>query len=133
MEQSQPASQLESLLVDEGEQALDALLQKILQPYATFTRSGRMISKPEFLKLSHTGRLLVCLLGRRAMVRLALPNATLELTPEQMEAECAIPLKSCREYVSRMKARRLLDKNAIGYFVPTWAVQTACETVEKGA
>lgn len=130
--QSQP-SQLESLLVEDGPQALDTLLQETLSPFASFTRTGHMVTKPEFLKLSHTNRLLVCLLGRHAMVRLSLPNATLELGAEQLEKECAVPLKSCREYLSRLKTHRLLDKNSNGYFVPTWAAQSVSENIKKGA
>ncbi|MGC1107717.1 MAG: hypothetical protein WA876_14380 [Candidatus Acidiferrales bacterium] len=126
-------NQLESLLVEDGEQAIDTLLEETLKPFVGFSRSGQMITKPEFLKLSQPDRLLVCLLGCHVMVRLKLPNASLELAPEALEKECSVPLKNAREHLSRCKARRLLEKNARGYYIPSWAVLSVCKIVKKGA
>lgn len=129
--QKQVSKELEGLLVDEGEQAIDAVLRGVLEPYIGFMRDGRMITKPQFLKLSDPTRILVALLGRQAMVRLGLPGAKAEASADRLQGECMVPLKSCREYLSRFKSRRLLAKNEVGYFVPTWAVSDVAATVQK--
>lgn len=132
-EQEGSASPLESLLVEDGEQAVETLLHETLKPFASFTRTGQMVMKPEFLKLPQNNRLLVCLLGRHAMMRLKLPSASLELRTEDLARECSVELKSCREHLSRCKARRLLDKNENGYFVPAWAIPNAAKIIRDGA
>jgi len=124
---------LQGLIVDEGEQAIDTRLNEVLRSFLAFTKDGRIVSKPEFLKLSHPNRILVALLGRHAMVRLCLPNAALEAAPEDLVRDCLVKLKSCREYLSRMKTQRLLEKNEKGYFVPTWALPNATDAVKKGS
>jgi hypothetical protein len=126
-------NQLESLLVEEGEQAVDSLLREALEPFVAFSKSGRMVTKPEFLKLSHQNQILVALLGRHAMVRLKLPGATLEASAETLQSDCLVPLKSAREHLSRSKARRLLEKNATGYFIPMWALSNVASLVKKNA
>lgn len=130
-EQGTKAVQLESLLVDEGEQAIDSLLHETLKDLVGFTKSGQLVTKPEFLALSNRSRLLIALLGRHVMVRLKLPGATLEATPETLQSQCLIKLQSCREDLSRLKALRLLEKNETGYYVPTWAIKSATSTVSK--
>jgi hypothetical protein len=65
------------------------------------------------------------------MVRLNLPGATAEASADLLHTECGVPLKSSREYLSRHKSRRLLDRNERGYFVPSWAVADVAEAVEK--
>jgi hypothetical protein len=130
-EQRIVSSELEGLLVDDTEQAIDGVLKRVLQPYLGFTREGKMITKPQFLKLADSLRILVALLGRQAMVRLGLPGATMEITAEGLYGECQVPRKSCAEYLSRYKSQRLLEKNDRGYFVPTWAVSNVAAAVEK--
>jgi hypothetical protein len=131
MEQPKESSAgLEGLLVDEGEQAIDGLLRQVLEPYVRFTRDGKMITKPAFLRLGDSVRLLVALLGRQAAVRLALPGATPEANADVLHAECQVPRKSCAEYLSRHKQKRLLDKNDAGYFVPIWAMASVAEVVQ---
>lgn len=128
-EQKGSPKELEALIVDDGEEAIDGVLRRALEPYIRFTREGRMITKEPFLKLSDPSRLLVYLLGRRAMVRLGLPGGTAEANAELLHAECGVALKSCREYLSRLKGRRLLEKNEIGYFVPGWAVSNVVAAI----
>jgi len=129
----QQTNPLQSLLVDEGEQAIDIRLSEALKNFLAFTKEGRLVTKPEFLKLSHPNRILVVLLGRHAMVRLSLPDSVPEATPEVLEKDCLVPLKSCREYLSRLKTRRMLEKNEKGYYIPTWALTTAADAVNKGS
>jgi len=124
VEQTERSKELEGLFVDESEQAVDGLLRTTLEPFVGFTREGRVVTKPAFLELSHANRLLVMLLARQAAVRLSLPGATMEATAENLQQECMVPVKSCREYLSKMKAKRLLEKNAQGYLVPQWALPT---------
>ncbi len=126
------SKELEALFVEEGEQAVDAKLRSVLEGFVGFTRDGRFHAKPAFLKLSHHKKILLTLLAGQAMVRLKLPGASAERTAESLQNECFVPLKTCRETLSRLKARRLIDKNNAGYFVPTWAISTVAETIEEG-
>lgn len=124
-------SELEGLFVDRSEQAIDTVLRSVLEQFVGFTRDGRIVTKPAFLKLAGPSRIMVVLLARQAMLRLGIPGATQEATPDNLAPECLIPLKACREYLSRLKARRLLDKSTAGYFVPTWAVSAASAAILK--
>lgn len=125
------SKELEGLLVEEDEQAIDVLLREVLGRFVGFTREGRFVMKPDFLKLSHQNRLLVALLARHAAVRLNLPRAAVEATPETLQQECMVPLKSCREYLSKLKRNRFLEKNSKGYFVPDWALSTAAKSLRQ--
>lgn len=133
MAEREMSKELQALLVDDGEQAIDGLLRRALEPYARFTREGRVITKEQFLKLSDPSKLLVFLLARQAMVRLKLPSAAAESTADTMHSECGVPLKSAREHLSRLKSRRLLDKNDAGYFVPIWAVSNVVDLISGKA
>jgi len=124
---------LEGLFVDDSEQAIDSLLRSSLEPIIGFTREGRLVTKAPFLKMPDTSKIIAVLLARQAMTRLHLPAARPEAGPEQLATECAVPVKSCREYLSRLKAKRLLEKNEGGYFVPTWAVPEATEAIRGKA
>ncbi len=130
-EKSAVSRELEALLVDDSEQAIDGLLSNVLQPYVGLTREGRMVTKPQFLKLSDATRLLAALLARQAMIRLKLPGAKAEASAEELQNECMVPLKSTREYLSRLKSRRLLEKGEGGYFVPTWAISDVAAAVQR--
>ena len=129
MDDTKQSSELEGLLIEDGDQAIDSMLRRVLAPYVGFTRAGKMITKAPFLELGDSARLLVALLARQAAARLALPGAAPEADAEALHAECQVPLKSCREYLSRFKQRRLLEKNETGYFVPTWAMASVAEVV----
>jgi hypothetical protein len=122
-------NELEGLLIEDGEQAIDSILRKALEPYVAFTRSGKMITKPAFLKLGDSVRVLVALLGRQAAVRLGLPGVVPEANAEALHPECQVPRKSCAEYLSRYKQKHLIEKNETGYFVPTWAIASVAAAV----
>jgi hypothetical protein len=121
-DQPPTSKELEALFVEDGEQAIDSLLRATLEPLIGFTRDGRLVSKASFLSMPDTMKILAVLLARLAMSRLHLPGAQPEASAEKLANDCAVPLKSCREHLSRFKARRLLEKNDSGYFVPTWEV-----------
>lgn len=128
----QPQSkELEALFVDDSEQAIDSILRSCLEPVIGFTREGKLVTKAPFLKLSDSARILAALLARQAMSRLRLLGARSEATAEELAGDCAIPIKSCREYLSRFKTRRLLEKNDAGYFVPIWAIAEVAEAVRN--
>jgi hypothetical protein len=129
-EPKQVSKELQALFVDEGEQAVDGLLRITLEPLLGLTRDGRVVTKSPFLKLSLPSRILAVLLARRAMVRLDVPNVGAEASPEQLEDECVAPLKACRECLSRLKAKKVLEKNEAGYFIPLWAVSRAVEEIK---
>jgi hypothetical protein len=119
------SKELESLFVDESEQAVDGLLRSTLEPLLGLTREGRIVTKAPFLGQSVPARILTVLLARLAMARLKVPNARTESTPEQLESECLAPVKACRECLSRLKSKGLLTKNEAGYSIPIWAVSKA--------
>jgi len=129
--EKQAGSELEALFLDDTEQAVDGMLRATLEPIIGFTRDGKLVTKSALLKLPDISRILAALLARQAMVRLKLPNARVEATADQLENEVAVPLKSCREHLSRLKARRMLDKNDSGYFVPVWAIADVCQMINK--
>ena len=122
---SEVSKELEGLFVDESEQAVDGLLRTTLEPLLGFTRDGKIVTKKLFLEQSVPARVLTVLLARLAMVRLNVPSARAEATPEQLESECLAPVKACRESLSRLKGKGLLDKNEAGYSIPIWAVSKA--------
>ena len=119
------SKELEGLFVDEGEQAVDGLLKATLEPLLGLTRNGKIVTKPAFLEQSVPARVLAVLLARLASVRLNVPNARAEATPEQLESDCLTPVKACRECLSRLKGKGLLAKTERGYSVPVWAVSKA--------
>ncbi len=125
------SKELEALFVDDSEQAIDSVLRSCLEPIIGFTREGKLVTKAPFLKLSDSARILAVLLARQAMSRLRLHGARSEATAEELASDCAIPTKSCREYLSRFKTRRLLEKSEAGYFVPVWAIAEVAETVRS--
>ena len=133
VEEGAKRNELQALLVDEDEQAADKLLREVLQRFVGLTREGRVVTKPQYLKLSHQNRLLVSLMARQAMVRLGLPSASVEASAEVLEREAMVPLKSCREYLSKLKKARLLDKNERGYFVPLWSLSNVAGVLGRGA
>jgi hypothetical protein len=119
------SKELEGLFVDESEQAVDGLLRATLGPFLGLTREGRIVTKTPFLDQSVPARILMVLLAHLAMVRLSVPNARAEATPDQLQSECLAPVKACRESLSRLKGKGLLLKNEAGYSIPIWAVSKA--------
>jgi hypothetical protein len=130
-QENTPASELEALFVDSSEQAVDSLLRGALETLVGVTRDGKIVRKAPFLKLADTAKILTYLLARQALVRLQVPSAKLSATADQLSTECGVPLKSTREHLSLLKAKRLLDKDQEGYLVPTWAISNVVETIRK--
>ena len=128
-EQTAP-SELEALFVEDNETALEGLMRSALEPVIGLTREGRLITKSPFLKLADTSKILTVLLAKQAMTRLNLPSAKPQATADQLEEICQVPLKSCRENLSRLKAKRLLEKDDAGYFVPGWAISDVCQVLK---
>jgi hypothetical protein len=129
MTENASSNELEALFVDDDQPAIDGALRMALAPVVGFTRDGKLVPKPPFLKLPDTGKILAALLARQAMTRLKIAGATLEATAETLADECAVPVKSCREHLSRFKSRKILDKNDNGYFLPVWSITEAAELV----
>jgi hypothetical protein len=125
------SKELESLFVDDSEQAVDSLLKATLEPLLGLTREGRIVTKPPFLEQSIPARVLTVLLARLATVRLNVPNARAEASPEQLESECLTAVKPCRECLSRLKGKGLLAKTEAGYSIPIWAVSKAVGEIKR--
>lgn len=133
MNDKKPSSELESLFVDEGDDAVDSVLKATLEKFVGITRDGKTVSKPGFLKLPDTTRILVALLAKLAKERLKILGASKQGSADELASECLVPLKSAREYLSRLKARKLLEKDEHGYFVPYWAVANVADEISKNA
>jgi hypothetical protein len=116
------SKELESLFVDDSEQAIDALIRTTLAPLVGLTRDGKIVARDAFLKLSLPARILAVALAHLALTRLGVPDASVHVSAERLAIECMAPLKACRESLSRLKAKNVLSKDASGYFVPVWAV-----------
>ncbi|MGB6484839.1 MAG: hypothetical protein WBE86_15240 [Candidatus Acidiferrales bacterium] len=113
-------SELEALLVDTEPEDTDRLLRSCLEGRVAFDRaSGRLIVRPGLFELSHPERILVLLLARQAMRKLGL-EVPVEVDARGLATEAQVDLKSCREQLSRLKAKRRIEKGDSGYFVPTW-------------
>jgi hypothetical protein len=125
--------ELEGLFVDQSEQAIDGLLKSVLEPLLGLTRDGKIVTKPLFLKLSLPEKILAVMLARLALVRLSVPNAQSEATAEHLQNECLATAKACRECLSRLKSKNILEKNDTGYFLPVWAVTKAVAEIKTHA
>lgn len=116
-------SELEALLIDSEEADIDKRLREVLEGKVAFDRtSGRLVVRPGLFALGQRERVLVLLLGRHALVRLGLPDACLEVDPAVLAEQAQVPLKNCREYLSRLKSKRIVEKKARGYALPTWNI-----------
>lgn len=122
-------NELAGLFVENSEQAVDSLLRSTLEPLLGLTRDGKVVTKPAFVKLSIPARILSILLARQAMVRLKVPGARASASPEELETECLAQLKTCREVLSKLKARKILIRDGEGYAVPVWAIPQAVASV----
>ncbi|HKV27290.1 MAG TPA: hypothetical protein VJN90_03315 [Candidatus Acidoferrales bacterium] len=113
-------SELEALLVDTEPEDTDRLLRSSLEGRVAFEKaSGRLIVRPGLFDLSSPERILILLLARQAMRKLGL-EVPAEVDARVLATEAQVDLKGCREQLSRLKAKRRIDKNDGGYFVPTW-------------
>ena len=130
-EKDQVSTELQGLFVEDGEEAVDSVLRNCLEKFVGITRGGKIVPRESFLDLTDTSKILVCLLARLAKVRLNIPGATNCGSAEELAGECIVPVKSAREYLSRLKARKLLEKSASGYLVPAWAVGNVAREITK--
>jgi hypothetical protein len=122
------SSELEGLLVENEEGNVDKLLFEALEGRIAMERSsGRIVPRPGLFKLSQPERLIVLLLARHAAMKLGLPEATLEVAAEQLATDSQIPVKSCREQLSRLKASGLVNKASSGYVLPSWNLLVAMD------
>lgn len=116
-------SDLEALLVDGEERDVDRRLREVLDGKVAFERAtGRVLVRPRLFRLGERQRLLVLLLARHALVRLGVRGAQLEVDPAVLAEEAQVALKSCREYLSRLKRKRIVEKKPRGYVLPTWNI-----------
>jgi hypothetical protein len=120
------STELEALLVENEEGDVDKLLLEALEGRIAMERgSGRIVPRPGLFKLSQPQRLIVLLLARHAALKLGLPDAKLEVPTEDLASCCQVPVKSCREQLSRMKAGGLINKGSSGYVLPSWNLLVA--------
>lgn len=115
--------ELEGLLVDADEGEVDRRLRAALHGKVVVDRgTGRIIARPALLSLPQGQRLLVLLLARHAVLRLGLGDGEVEVDPESLASESQVNLKTCRELLSKLKAKGLVTKGDRGYKVPEWNI-----------
>jgi hypothetical protein len=119
-------SELESLLVENQEGDIDRILREALEGrIAIEGSSGLVVPRPGLFKLSQSQRLVVILLARHAASRLGILNVSLEVPAEDLAGGAQVPVKNCRELLSRLKGIGLIQKGASGYFLPKWNILQA--------
>jgi|SRR5882672_476821 len=133
-ENSKPKSELEKLLVDTAEGDVDRILLEALSGRVALDKStGKILPRPGLYKLPQRARLIVLMLARHAVRILTLPSASAEATPEALAAEAQVPVKSCREYLSRLKSSGVVQKGGVGYELPVWSIFRAVEELKSGS
>jgi hypothetical protein len=133
-EHSRPKSELEKLLVDTAEGDVDRILLEALNGRVSLDRAtGKILPRPGLYKMPQRGRLIVLLLARHAVRILTLPGANTEATPEALAAEAQVPVKSCREYLSRLKSSGVVQKGSVGYELPVWSIFRAVEELDSAS
>lgn len=109
---------LADLLVDE-DRVTDDLVRDLLISFVGLSKTeAKIVPKPPFTKLPHPQKILLYLLARHAMVRLKIPGASLAANAENIAEGSLVPIKSCRETLSRLKAAGLVEKGEDGYAIP---------------
>ena len=134
MEATKPKSELEKLLVDTTEGDVDRILLEGLSGRVALDKAtGRILPRPGLYKLPQRARLVVLLLARHALKILNLPGASTEASPEDLAGEGQVNVKSCREYLSRLKADGLVKRGEKGYEIPVWNIIRAVDEVRVGS
>lgn len=109
---------LEDLLVDE-DKLTDELVKNSLAPHLGLSKSSdQIVPKPGFSELPQPTRILLYLVSRYAATKLKLPGASLSASVDKISENCMIPIKSCREILSRLKGTGLISKDQGGYLIP---------------
>jgi hypothetical protein len=134
MEGTKAKSELEKLLVDTTEGDVDrVLLEGLSGRVALDKATGRILPRPGLYKLPQRARLIVLLLARHALKILGLPGASTEASPEELAGESQVNVKSCREYLSRLKAEGLVQRAEKGYELPVWNIIRAADEIRIGS
>lgn len=124
---------LDALFTEEAE-IVDKLLLERLEPFVGLSRqSDTIVPKAPFARLTISGRIIAALAARHAMVRSAVPGATLEADAVKIASQTMVPVQRCREALSRLKTRGLLESNGEGYFVPSSKLLVALEELAASA
>ncbi len=124
---------LEDLLVEEDDQNVDMLLGDVLKGRIAIEKAtGRVVPRPGLYRLSEQRRLLLLLLAPHAARKLGHAEAQLELSAEQLASQGQVPIKNCREQLSRLKGQAVISRGSNGYLLPAWNVLLAAETLSTG-
>lgn len=131
-EKTNSPSRLRSLIVDSTGTDTDELLFRVLENRIAFEKStGRLLPRHGLFELDWKQRLLLLLLARRARLRLEFPAASEQATAAELAAEAQVPIKTCREYLSRLKSTGLIERKGEGYALPDWNTLRAAEELSK--
>jgi len=71
------------------------------------------------------------LLARHAQVRLGVKGASLQADAPTLAEEGNIELQRCREALSRLKRRRILEKDDASYFIADWQLSGCLDLLSK--
>ncbi len=125
--------ELEGLLVEEEDRNVDKLMADVLTGrIAVEKATGRVVPRAGLYRLSEQRRLLLLLLAPHAARKLGHADAQLELSPEQLASQGQVPIKNCREQLSRLKGQGVISRGSNGYLLPPWNVLLAAETLSTG-
>ncbi len=124
-------SELEELLIDRAE--LDKnLLAEVLLPYIGIDAGRREIVPREgWRRLSGEAKILVFLLGRKAMVAMNAIDMEGAL-PQEIERRTGVKGGTLRPKLRSMRSDGLLAQEGSNYFVPTHALHRAKDLILGG-
>lgn len=122
---------LKELLLD-ADEVDRAQLAKALKIYLGIdSKSGRVVLKPGFKKLSTRNRVLVYLLGCKVSTILGLIDSE-EVAPKEIPKETGLPEGTVYPKLKELKEDRLISQNdSSKYYVAPHQILTAIEQLNK--
>jgi DNA-binding transcriptional ArsR family regulator len=123
-------SKLRSLIVDSTSSDTEEMLFRALQNRVSFEKTtGKLLPRQGLFELDGKRRLIALFLARQARLHLELPTAPEEASATELASESQMPVKTVREYLSRLKSGGLIERRGDGYVLPSWNTLRAAEEV----
>jgi hypothetical protein len=131
-EKTNVPSILKSLIVDSTGSDTEEVLFKALQNRISFEKTtGRLLPRQGLFELDGRRRLIALFLARQARGRLELPRGAEQANATELASESQMPVKTCREYLSRLKSIGIIERRGNGYYLPEWNILRAAEEILK--
>ena len=123
---------LRELILDQ-DTVTDELLKDQLAPHVGLSSTeDKIVPRPSFMRLPQPKKILLYLLARHAMVRLAIPGASIAAETEKVAESCLVRPKSCREGLSRLKAVGMVTRGENGWSIPVHSLLRVATELHKG-